>query len=132
MKRDKLYEAIVFKSWTTEGKPILCERREIFLQVNSTFTLTSCLEDFFRSQHGEEEPKPKAAVSTNEAGGNKSSELLSWNGFARQDSRKESCTEKKNSLARMLFPLSLGGSQSYECLGELLRPVREQLPGTND
>lgn len=64
-----------FQEWTTEGKPILSEKREKLWQVNPTFTPTSCLGGFFFFfwlQHKEEEPKSKAAVSMKEAGRNKS------------------------------------------------------------
>lgn len=67
-----IYEAIVFKQWAPE-------KEEKHSSRSSAFSLTSCLGDVFRPQHGEEEPKQEAAISVNKAYRNRSSEILRWN-----------------------------------------------------
>lgn len=60
----------------------------------STLTLTFGLGDVFRPQYIKKKPKQKAAVSV-DGTYRKSSEILRWNKFVRQESKKKSCTEKK-------------------------------------
>lgn len=65
-----------FQGWTTEGKPILSEKKEKTLTsepyIHAGFLPKRFFFFFFRLQHKEEKPKWKAAVSMKEAGRNKS------------------------------------------------------------
>lgn len=105
-----------FQEWTTEGKPILSEKREKLWQVNPTFTPTSCLGGFlfffffFDYSTKRRNPSQKLQCQWRKQAEIRVRASELWN-----RRKKENCTEK-NSYVSMLFSLSLGWKQGYKGL----------------